>query len=78
MCTTGKNGLTQKWSEVITAVDELAPLGYSLNANYFDSFSTAKNITEVIFSYNHQSETNQEWKWYMCTIRLGLCSQHDF
>jgi hypothetical protein len=51
---------TEKWSEVITAVDELAPLGYSLNANYFDSFSTAKEYTdnEVIFSYNHQSETN--------------------
>ncbi|MFT5072314.1 MAG: hypothetical protein ACI8V8_002289 [Chitinophagales bacterium] len=51
---------TEKWSEVISAVDELAPLGYSLNANYFDSFSTEKEYTdnEVIFSYNHQSETN--------------------
>lgn len=51
---------TEKWSEVITLVDELAPLGYSLNANYFDNFSTAKEYTdnEVIFSYDHQSETN--------------------
>ena len=51
---------TQKWAEVITLVDELAPLGYSLNANYFDNFSTAKEYTdnEVIFSYNHQSDTN--------------------
>ncbi|EIA07827.1 RagB/SusD family nutrient uptake outer membrane protein [Flavobacterium frigoris] len=51
---------TEKWSEVITLVDELAPLGYSLNANYFDNFSTTKEYTdtEVIFSYNHQSETN--------------------
>jgi hypothetical protein len=50
---------TEKWSEVITLVDELAPLGYSLNANYFDNFSTAKEYTdnEVIFSYDHQSNT---------------------
>lgn len=50
---------TEKWSEVITLVDELAPLGYSLNANFFDNFSTAKEYTdnEVIFSYNHQSNT---------------------
>ncbi|MFV8464865.1 RagB/SusD family nutrient uptake outer membrane protein [Flavobacterium sp. LB1P62] len=50
---------TQKWAEVITLVDELAPLGYSLNTNYFDNFSTAKEYTdnEVIFSYDHQSNT---------------------
>ncbi|MFV5700963.1 RagB/SusD family nutrient uptake outer membrane protein [Flavobacterium sp. XS2P12] len=50
---------TEKWSEVITLVDELAPLGYSLNANYFDNFSTSKEYidNEVIFSYDHQSNT---------------------
>ncbi|MFT5072518.1 MAG: hypothetical protein ACI8V8_002493 [Chitinophagales bacterium] len=59
---------TEKWSEVITSVDELAPLGYSLNANYFDNFSTAKEYTEneVIFSYNHQSETNPRSGNGMC------------
>jgi hypothetical protein len=51
---------TEKWAEVITFVDELAPLGYSLNANYFDSFNASKEYTdnEVIFSYDHQSNTN--------------------
>lgn len=51
---------TEKWSDVVTLVDELAPLGYSLNTNYFDNFSTAKEYTdnEVIFSYDHQSNTN--------------------
>lgn len=50
---------TQKWAEVIPLVDELAPLGYSLNTNYFDSFSTSKEFTdnEVIFSYDHQTNT---------------------
>ena len=48
---------TEKWNEVPTLVDELAGLGFSLNANYFDSFSTSKEYTdnEVIFSYDHQS-----------------------
>lgn len=51
---------TEKWAEVITLVDELAPLGYSLNANYFDNFDASKEYTdnEVIFSYDHQSNTN--------------------
>lgn len=51
---------TEKWSDVVTLVDELAPLGYSLNTNYFDNFSTAKEYTdnEVIFSYDHQSNAN--------------------
>jgi hypothetical protein len=50
---------TEKWSEVITLVNELAPLGYSLNANYFDNFSVTKEYTdnEVIFSYNHETNT---------------------
>ena len=51
---------TEKWPEVISLVTELETLGfYSLNANYFSSFSTASEFTdnEVIFSYDHQ--TNQ-------------------
>jgi hypothetical protein len=47
----------QKWTEVVPLVDQLATLGYSLNANYFDNFSVAKEYSdnEVIFSYDHQS-----------------------
>jgi hypothetical protein len=49
---------TQKWPEVITFVTELEALGfYSLNANYFSSFSNATEFidNEVIFCYDHQS-----------------------
>jgi hypothetical protein len=49
---------TQKWAEVITLVSELEALGfYSLNANYFSSFSAATEFAENedIFSYDHQS-----------------------
>ena len=49
---------TEKWPEVITLVSELEALGfYSLNANYFSSFSNTTEFTdnEVIFSYDHQS-----------------------
>lgn len=51
---------TEEWSDVVTLVDELASVGYSLNTNYFDNFSTAKEYTdnEVIFSYDHQSNAN--------------------
>lgn len=48
----------QKWAEVISIVTELESLGfYSLNANYFDNFSVAKEFAEneVIFAYDHQS-----------------------
>ncbi|MGB4774038.1 MAG: RagB/SusD family nutrient uptake outer membrane protein [Daejeonella sp.] len=51
---------TEKWTDVVTLVSELEALGfYSLNANYFDSFSVNSEYTdnEVIFSYDHQ--TNQ-------------------
>ncbi len=48
----------QKWSEVITFVDQLAPLGYSLNDNYFDSFTAEYNDNEVIFSYDHKNAQN--------------------
>jgi starch-binding outer membrane protein, SusD/RagB family len=65
---------TQKWPEVITLVAELEALGfYSLNANYFASFSNATEFTdnEVIFCYDHQ--TNQ-------TPRRGdgLCAPLDW
>jgi hypothetical protein len=65
---------TQKWPEVITLVAELEALGfYSLNANYFSSFSNATEFTdnEVIFCYDHQ--TNQ-------TPRRGdgLCAPLDW
>lgn len=51
---------TQKWDEVIPLVDELASLGFSLNANYFDNFNLSKEYSEneVIFSYDHQSNSN--------------------
>jgi hypothetical protein len=47
----------QKWAEVIPLVDQLTTLGYSLNANYFDNFTVVKEYSdsEVIFSYDHQS-----------------------
>jgi starch-binding outer membrane protein, SusD/RagB family len=49
---------TQQWSGVAPLVDQLAPLGYGLDANYFDNFSTSKEYkdSEVIFSYDHQSD----------------------
>ena len=49
---------TAQWPEVISLVSELEGLGfYSLNTNYFSSFSAANEFTdnEVIFSYDHQS-----------------------
>jgi hypothetical protein len=51
---------TQKWTEVVTFVDELALLGFGLNNNYFDNFRASNEFAEneVIFSYDHQSNTN--------------------
>lgn len=48
---------TQKWQDVVTAVTELEGLGYSLNANYFDSFNQTKEFAEneVIFAYDHKT-----------------------
>ncbi|NDP26113.1 MAG: RagB/SusD family nutrient uptake outer membrane protein [Flavobacterium sp.] len=59
---------TEKWSEVVTLVDELAPLGYSLNANYFDSFSVATEFAENedIFSYDHQANATPRKGNGMC------------
>ena len=51
----------QKWADVVSIVTAMEGLGYySLNANYFDSFSVAKEFAdnEVIFAYDHkQSQT---------------------
>lgn len=51
----------QKWADVISIVTAMEGLGYyGLNANYFDSFSVAKEFAdnEVIFAYDHkQSQT---------------------
>ena len=49
---------SQKWPDVISLVSELEALNfYSLDANYFDNFSVAKEFAEneVIFAYDHQS-----------------------
>ena len=49
---------TEKWPEAISLVSELEALGfYSLNTNYFSSFSNASEFAEneVIFCYDHQS-----------------------
>lgn len=48
----------QRWAEVISLVTELQGMNlYSLNSNYFDSFSVAKEFSdnEVIFAYDHIS-----------------------
>ena len=50
----------EKWADVITIVGEWKRLNYySLDANYFDNFSIAKEFAEneVIFAYDHQSFT---------------------
>lgn len=50
---------TEKWDDVISLVTELQNLNfYSLNANYFDSFNSEFTDNEVIFAYDHQSNTN--------------------
>ena len=48
----------KRWAEVVTIVTELEATGfYDLNANYFDSFSVAREFveSEVIFAYDHQT-----------------------
>lgn len=50
----------EKWQEVLAKVEALQQKGYySLNSNYFDSFSNSKkfNDQEVIFAYNHTQGT---------------------
>ncbi len=46
---------TENWAAVPPLVDALVPLGYGLNANYFDSFRTEFTDNEVIFAFDHQT-----------------------
>ena len=48
---------TENWGEVPALVDQLAPLGFGLNDNYFDSFNMATEFAEneVIFCFDHQT-----------------------
>ena len=51
----------QKWDDVISYVNDLQTLNfYDLNDHYFDSFDQSKEFAddEVIFAYDHQSNTN--------------------
>jgi len=48
---------TKDWSAVPPLVDELAGLGFSLNANYFQNFTAEYNDNEVVFSFDHQTNT---------------------
>lgn len=45
----------ENWSEVPALVDQIAALGYDLNAHYFDSFRTEYSDNEVIFAFDHQT-----------------------
>jgi hypothetical protein len=58
----------------------VAPLGYSLNTNYLIIYSVGKNSdNEVIFSYDHQSNVNQEEENRLCAIGMGdFCSKYKF
>lgn len=61
----------QKWAEVITIINALEGMGYySLNANYFDNFSIAKEFAEneVIFAYDHQSLTTPRTGNGLCAL----------
>ncbi len=50
----------QNWSAVPGLVDQVAALGYSLNANYFDAFNVATEFTENedVFVFDHQTNAN--------------------
>ncbi|HZK93452.1 MAG TPA: RagB/SusD family nutrient uptake outer membrane protein [Prolixibacteraceae bacterium] len=61
----------QKWAEVISIVSAMEALNnYSLNANYFDNFSIAKEFTdnEVIFAYNHETLTTPRSGNGLCAL----------
>jgi hypothetical protein len=49
----------KQWQQVVTLVGELETT-YSLNSNYFDSFSVTREFVEneVIFAYDHQTGKN--------------------
>ncbi|RZJ66317.1 MAG: RagB/SusD family nutrient uptake outer membrane protein [Flavobacterium sp.] len=48
---------TENWTAVPSLVDQVAALGYSLNANYFDSFRQTSefNENEDVFVFDHQT-----------------------
>ena len=46
---------TENWNAVPALVDQLAGLGFSLNDNYFESFTSEYTDNEVIFSFDHQT-----------------------
>ena len=46
---------TQNWGAVPALVDQLSGLGFSLNDNYFQSFTAEYNDNEVVFSFDHQT-----------------------
>jgi hypothetical protein len=46
---------TENWAAVPELVDQLTPLGYGLNSNYFDAFRTEFTDNEVIFAFDHQT-----------------------
>ncbi len=61
----------QKWPEVISAITAMEGLGhYSLNANYFDNFSVAKEFAEneVIFAYDHRQATTPRTGNGLCAL----------
>ncbi len=61
----------EKWPEVISIISEMdATNNYSLDANYFDNFSVAKEYAEneVVFSYNHESLTTPRTGNGLCAL----------
>src|SRR5665647_416504 len=61
----------QRWPEVVSIVTAMeASNNYSLNANYFDNFSIAKEFTdnEVIFAYNHETLTTPRSGNGLCAL----------
>jgi len=61
----------QQWPQVIAIINELEGLNYySLNANYFDNFSIAKEFTdnEVVFAFDHQSNTSPRSGNGLCAL----------
>jgi hypothetical protein len=61
----------QEWPEVISIVTAMEGLGYySLNDNYFDNFSVAKEFAdnEVIFAYDHRSSTTPATGNGLCAL----------
>ncbi|MDB5275692.1 MAG: RagB/SusD domain protein [Ferruginibacter sp.] len=61
----------QQWADVITAVTEMESLNYySLDHDYFDNFSVAKEFAEneVVFAYDHKSLTTPRTGNGLCAL----------